>query len=232
MVEQYGVSRASLREALRLLEVQGLIRLKPGPGGGPVVGVVEAANLARTASRSTSTWERRTTTSSSQTQVLMEPLCAQLAAQHPDRREVMEPFFEPGPLEPEAEYRVFTVDFHNAVYRLADNLVLTPADAIRHPHRLRPRGRHHGPVELRPTIADGARHDGAGHRRRSLREGGPGDGRALRGAARLLPRALAGSSRPSSSSGAEPPPTGSVHLPDGAGMPASRWTNHRNGLYK
>ena len=48
MVEQYGVSRASLREALRLLEVQGLIRLKPGPGGGPVVGAVEAANLART----------------------------------------------------------------------------------------------------------------------------------------------------------------------------------------
>src|SRR5579859_173204 len=49
MVEQYGVSRASLREALRLLEVQGLIRLKPGPGGGPVVGSVDAAHLARTA---------------------------------------------------------------------------------------------------------------------------------------------------------------------------------------
>ena len=35
MVEEYGVSRTSLREALRLLEVQGLISLKPGPGGGP-----------------------------------------------------------------------------------------------------------------------------------------------------------------------------------------------------
>ena len=37
--------RASLREALRLLESQGLVTLKSGPGGGPVVGEVDAANL-------------------------------------------------------------------------------------------------------------------------------------------------------------------------------------------
>ena len=49
MVEEYGVSRTSLREALRILEVQGLISLKPGPGGGPVVGTVEPSHLARTA---------------------------------------------------------------------------------------------------------------------------------------------------------------------------------------
>ena len=38
MLSQYKVSRASLREGLRLLEVQGLIRLKPGPAAGPSSG--------------------------------------------------------------------------------------------------------------------------------------------------------------------------------------------------
>jgi DNA-binding FadR family transcriptional regulator len=37
MAEDLGVGRGTLREALRLLETQGVIRIKPGPGGGPVV---------------------------------------------------------------------------------------------------------------------------------------------------------------------------------------------------
>jgi DNA-binding FadR family transcriptional regulator len=41
------VSRESLREGLRLLEAQGLITLRRGPGGGPVVGKVDPANLGR-----------------------------------------------------------------------------------------------------------------------------------------------------------------------------------------
>ena len=36
MLAEYGVGRASLREALRMLEIYGIIRVKPGPGGGPV----------------------------------------------------------------------------------------------------------------------------------------------------------------------------------------------------
>src|SRR5687768_6499818 len=47
MVRQYRVSRASLREALRLLEVQGLISLRPGRGGGPAVGAADPQHLAR-----------------------------------------------------------------------------------------------------------------------------------------------------------------------------------------
>jgi len=47
MVEEYGVSRESLREGLRLLEAQGLISIRRGPGGGPVVGTVDPANVGR-----------------------------------------------------------------------------------------------------------------------------------------------------------------------------------------
>jgi DNA-binding FadR family transcriptional regulator len=50
MLEQYGVGRESLREALRLLEVQGLIFIRRGAGGGPVVGTVDPANLGRISS--------------------------------------------------------------------------------------------------------------------------------------------------------------------------------------
>ena len=37
MQERFGVGRGSLREALRILEINGLVVLKPGPKGGPVV---------------------------------------------------------------------------------------------------------------------------------------------------------------------------------------------------
>jgi GntR family transcriptional repressor for pyruvate dehydrogenase complex len=47
MLKNYEVGRASLREALRMLEVQGLIHIRAGAKGGPVVGTANAENLAR-----------------------------------------------------------------------------------------------------------------------------------------------------------------------------------------
>jgi len=46
MVEELGAARGTVREALRFLELQGALRIKAGPGGGPVVSVPGADHLA------------------------------------------------------------------------------------------------------------------------------------------------------------------------------------------
>jgi GntR family transcriptional regulator, transcriptional repressor for pyruvate dehydrogenase complex len=60
MLSRFGVGRASLREALRILEVHGLITIKPGPGGGPIVAAPTSRSFGRIASwtgrRSASWW--------------------------------------------------------------------------------------------------------------------------------------------------------------------------------
>jgi DNA-binding FadR family transcriptional regulator len=47
VMEQSGTSRATVREALRLLEVEGLIEVKRGPHGGVMVSHPKAAHVAR-----------------------------------------------------------------------------------------------------------------------------------------------------------------------------------------
>ncbi|WP_208006694.1 FadR/GntR family transcriptional regulator [Aeromicrobium phragmitis] len=46
MLEQYQVGRGTLRESLRYLELQGVISLRPGPGGGPVVERPDSSSLS------------------------------------------------------------------------------------------------------------------------------------------------------------------------------------------
>jgi DNA-binding FadR family transcriptional regulator len=45
MAEQLGVGRTTLREALRLLESRGMLTIRSGPGGGPVVRHPEPSDL-------------------------------------------------------------------------------------------------------------------------------------------------------------------------------------------
>ncbi len=46
MIEKQGASRATVREALRFLELQGALKMKAGPGGGPVVSEPGVDHLA------------------------------------------------------------------------------------------------------------------------------------------------------------------------------------------
>lgn len=48
MLIEYEVGRGTLREAMRFLEIQGVVSIKPGPGGGPVVRQPDERHLAGT----------------------------------------------------------------------------------------------------------------------------------------------------------------------------------------
>jgi DNA-binding FadR family transcriptional regulator len=83
MLSEYDVGRASLREALRILEVSGLISMRPGPGGGPVVGEASPLEFGRIATlyfqMAGMTWGELV-----EARLILEPICARLAAERRD----------------------------------------------------------------------------------------------------------------------------------------------------
>jgi len=124
MLQQYGVSRASLREALRLLEVQGLITIRPGPGAGTEVGRTDSAHLANTLALYL-LMGRASLRELLEAWLMVEPLLAQLAAASTDRKRVrrlMRPFAS-GAKARDRELSA-GLAFHDAVADLADNQLL------------------------------------------------------------------------------------------------------------
>jgi len=83
MLRRYRVARASLREALRILEIHGLIRIKPGPGGGPVVADVDSGDFGRMASLFFHALDMRVG-ELVDAWLTMEPMLARLAAERRD----------------------------------------------------------------------------------------------------------------------------------------------------
>ena len=80
MLARFGIGRASLREALRILETHGLIRIKPGPQGGPVVTEVTAADYGQTTTlylyRAQATFGELV-----EARLVIEPVMARMAAE-------------------------------------------------------------------------------------------------------------------------------------------------------
>ncbi|WP_435769630.1 FadR/GntR family transcriptional regulator [Nocardioides sp. SYSU DS0651] len=128
MLDRYAVSRESLREALRLLEIQGIIDIKRGPGGGPFVAPLNSGYLARTSSLYFHL-SGATHAELFQTWAILEPSLAELVAQQPDRkakRQIFAPFIDYDPDAHQSD-ELFTDfnNFHAVIAQLSGNRVLT-----------------------------------------------------------------------------------------------------------
>ncbi|GAA5059124.1 DNA-binding FadR family transcriptional regulator [Thermocatellispora tengchongensis] len=125
MLEEYGVGRGSLREALRILEVHGLISIKPGPRGGPIVAETDTGDFGRMASLyfqvSGMTYRELI-----EARLVMEPVMARLAAERRDPEAVarLRESGEAGRADDETGYLASTGDFHRMVGEMSGNGVL------------------------------------------------------------------------------------------------------------
>lgn len=157
MLTQYHVSRSSLREALRLLETQGLLAIRPGAGAGTVVCEPEPSNLGRTMTlyfhMADVTYDELL-----ESWKMIEPMVAELAARNPDAEARLESLgrFVPDSASAQPEQKVIPAgqSFHSAVARLTGNraleLVSRAIGSIVSEHILQLKTR----VELEPFIID------------------------------------------------------------------------------
>ena len=125
MLEQYDIGRGSLREALRILEVQGFIVIKPGPGGGPMVAESGSLNFARMATlhlhRAEATYRDVI-----EARLVIEPVMARLAAERQDRdalRRLQAYVDIPAPVG-DHEYIRSVSNFHSLISSMSTNPVL------------------------------------------------------------------------------------------------------------
>jgi GntR family transcriptional regulator, transcriptional repressor for pyruvate dehydrogenase complex len=127
MLERYRVGRASLREGLRILEIQGLITIKPGPGGGPVVGSATSRDFGR---MSTLHYQaaRAPFRALVEARRVIEPMMVGLAAEARDPkliarlRELSQQVRSQ--IDDDATYKAGTADFHRIIAGSSGNQVL------------------------------------------------------------------------------------------------------------
>jgi GntR family transcriptional regulator, transcriptional repressor for pyruvate dehydrogenase complex len=81
LLAEFGVSRATLREALNVLESEGLVRLRRGPGGGAIVTAPDGLAITRSLD-SLLRFEGTTVEQVMEVRLVVDPLAARLAAIH------------------------------------------------------------------------------------------------------------------------------------------------------
>jgi DNA-binding FadR family transcriptional regulator len=127
MADQLQVSRPTVREALRILEAEGLVTIRPGPRGGPRV---ERPNTP-TVTRSLTTlfqYERVSLADLLEARRAIEPACARVAASRaaPDDVAAMRRSVENmrAGLEDNAVFWSENANFHLALVSAGHNIVL------------------------------------------------------------------------------------------------------------
>ena len=123
LIERYGVSRAILREAVRILEHHGVVRTKRGPGGGFITAAPDASAIVRSA-RILLEYEGVTPAGLLEGREVVEAAAARLAA----RRRTREAIAHLGDLiEREARTREAAASFislHRAIAAATGNRLL------------------------------------------------------------------------------------------------------------
>lgn len=129
MMARYQVSRGSLREALRILEVLGFIWMKPGPKGGPILqspnsnqfSAMAALFYQRIGARYRDLLEMRLT---------LEPEAAAMAAERRTKAQVklLKDYLtqtETASLDDDRQFRAVGQGFHDLIADMAGNGILS-----------------------------------------------------------------------------------------------------------
>ena len=87
LLTEFGVSRATLREALNVLESEGLVRLRRGPGGGAIVSAPDGLAITRSLD-SLLRFEGTTVEQVMEVRLVVDPLAARLAARYGEPAEI------------------------------------------------------------------------------------------------------------------------------------------------
>jgi GntR family transcriptional regulator, transcriptional repressor for pyruvate dehydrogenase complex len=124
MLEEYRVGRGSLREALRILEVHGLISIKPGPRGGPTVDQVDTRNFGRMASLYFQ-MDGVTFRELIEARLHMEPMLARAAAERCDPQLLDELGRFQAQARSDEEYLRLATDFHRLVAVMSGNRIMS-----------------------------------------------------------------------------------------------------------